>query len=304
MSGVATGYRHRLYAESLGEFGVPRELANAGGWILQRQTPIPGLQDAMGCYPLCCCHDWQRLKEDFGQLQDSVVCLSLVADPFGNHTPELLKSLFEVALPYKQHFIADLDLPLEQYTSARHRKYARRALQKITVEICSDPLAHLDEWVRFYGHLIARHQITGMRRFSRESFARQLSTPGMVMFRGTEGGETVSLDLWYVQGEVAQAHLVGTSPRGYELQASYAMKLSILQYFAGKVRWANLGAVPGVNADKSDGLAAFKRGWSSGTRTAFFCGKILNPVAYQELIRATQSEETQFFPAYREREFC
>ena len=303
MSDVATGYLHRLYVESLAEFGVPRELASAGGWILQRQTPVPGLQDAMGCYPLFCCHDWQRLNEDFRRLQDTVVCLSLVADPFGNHTPDLLRSLFEVILPFKQHFVADLGLPLEQFTSARHRKCARRALQKISVEICSNPSAHLDEWVRLYDHLIERHHITGMRRFSRESFAKQLSVPGMVMFRATEGDELLSLDLWYVQGEVAQGHLVGTSPRGYELCVSYGLKLFILQYFTGKVRWVNLGAAPGVNAQADNGLACFKRGWSSETRTAYFCGKILNPSAYRELVRATRSEGTEFFPAYRDGEF-
>jgi hypothetical protein len=151
--------------------------------------------------------------------------------------------------------------------------------------------------------MIERHQITGMRRFSRESFAKQLSVPGLVMFRATEGGEPLSLDLWYVQGEVAQAHLVGTSPRGYELHTSYGLKLFILQYFTGKVRWVNLGATPGLNAQTDNGLACFKRGWSSETRTAYFCGKILNPPAYQELIRATRSEGAEFFPAYRKGEF-
>ena len=57
---AATGYLHRLYAESLAEFGEARELAAAGGWILQRPTPVLNLKDAMGCYPLFCCRDWQR----------------------------------------------------------------------------------------------------------------------------------------------------------------------------------------------------------------------------------------------------
>jgi hypothetical protein len=298
-----TGYLHRLYAESLAEFGEPWELPHAGGWILQRRTPVLGLQDAMGCYPLFCCRDWRRLGDDLAQIQDTTVSVSLMADPFGNHTADLLSSLFDRVLPHKQHFVADLSLPLERFTSARHRKYGRKALQRISVQVCSDPAVHLDEWVRLYGHLIERHQIRGMRRFSRESFARQLSVPGLVMFRATEGNEPVSLDLWYVQGDVAYAHLVGTSPRGYELQVSYGLKLFALQYFAGQVRWADLGAVPGVNAGIDDGLASFKRGWSSGTRTAFFCGKILNPAAYRELVRATRSEDTEFFPAYRKGEF-
>ena len=298
-----TGYLHRLYVESLAEFGVPSELTSAGGWILERQTPVLGFRDAMGCYPLFCCRNWQRLGDDLNQLRDTLVSVSLVADPFGNYTPDLLKSYFDVVLPYKQHFVADLSLPLEQFTSARHRKYGRRALQNISIEVCSNPAARLDEWVRLYDHLIERHHIAGMKRFSRECFASQLSVPGLVMFRATEDDEPLSLDLWYVQGEVAQGHLVGTSPRGYELGVAYGLKLFILQYFTGKVRWVNLGSVPGVNADIVNGLGSFKRGWSSETRTAFFCGKVLNPRVYLELVRATRSESTDFFPAYRRGEF-
>lgn len=293
------GYLHGLYAESLADYGAPRELTNAGGWILQRQTPVLGLQDAMGCYPLFCCRDWQRLGDDLNQLRDKVVSVSLVADPFGNYTPALLTSLFNIVLPFKQHFIADLSLPLEQFTSASHRKYGHKALQNISVEICSNPAAHLDEWVRLYNHLIERHHITGIHCFSRECFAKQLSVPGLVMFRASVDNEPLSLDLWYVQGDVAQGHLVGTSPRGYELHVSYGLKLFILQYFTGKVRWVDLGGLPGTKADTDSGLAHFKLGWSSETRTAYFCGKILNPRAYRELVRATQIEDKDYFPAYR-----
>jgi hypothetical protein len=298
-----TGYLHQSYAESLSEFGESVELPYSGGWILRRQTPILNLRDAMGCYPIFCCRQWQRLGDDLAQMRKTLVSLTLVADPFGNYTLDLLKSLFDVTVPYKQHFVADLSVPLERYTSARHRKYARQALEKISVEVCDRPAIYLDEWVSLYDHLVDRKHITGLRRFSRESFAGQLSVPGLVMFRATEADEPLSLDLWYVQGDVAYAHLVGTSPRGYELQASYGLKLFILRYFASRVRWADLGAVPGVNADADSGLASFKRGWSSETRTAYFCGKIFNQSDYRELFRVTESEETPFFPAYRKGEF-
>ena len=36
-----SGYLHPNYAQSLAEFGKPRELTNCGGWILERE--IPGL---------------------------------------------------------------------------------------------------------------------------------------------------------------------------------------------------------------------------------------------------------------------
>jgi len=300
---TTTGYLHRSYAESLADVGEPVELPSSRGWILQRRTPVLDLRDAMGCYPIFCCRQWQALGDDLDRLRDTLVAISLVTDPFGDYSVDLLQSLFDIAGPHKEHFVADLSRPLEQYTSARHRKYARKALQKIAVEVCDQPGTYLDEWVRLYDNLIDRHQISGMRRFSRESFARQLAVPGAVMFRAIEGNEALSLDLWYVQGDVAHAHLVGTSPRGYETHVSYALKLFILQYFADKVRWANLGGVPGTHRNPNSGLAAFKRGWSSETRTVFLCGKIFNESDYQELVRANHSEETDFFPPYRQREF-
>jgi len=302
-SDATTGYLHPLYAESLAEFGDPVQLVRAGGWMLRRRIPATDLQDAMGCYPICCCRRWHGLGDDLAQIQSSVVSVSMVTDPFGEYTPDLLRSLFDVTIPYKQHFVADLSLPLEQYTSTRHRKYARKALERTCVEVCDHPAEHLDDWVRLYDCLIDRHHITGIRRFSRESFAKQLSVPGLVMFRAIEADQLLSLDLWYVQGDVAHAHLVGTSPRGYEIQVSYALKLFILEYFTGKVRWANLGAVPGMKQEAGGGLAAFKRGWSSGTRTAFFCGRICDPSNYQKLVHTTGSEGTDIFPAYRKGEF-
>jgi hypothetical protein len=302
-SPTAIGYLHQSYAESFAELGTPWELRHARGWVLRRPTPLGKYYDAMGCYPLLCCGDWQRLGDDLRELQNAVISFSFVADPFGNHTPELFRSLCEVVQPYKQHYVADLALPLEAYTSARHRKFGRRALQRIRVEVCGDPATHLEEWIRLYGYLVERHHISGMRRFSPEALRQQLSVPGLVMFRASEGGEPLGLDLWYVQGDVAQAHLAGTSPRGYELHVSYGLKLFILQYFTGKVRWLNFGGTSGVDVDPHDGLAVFKRGWSSETRTAFFCGKILNPAVYGELARANQGHHSNFFPAYRQGEF-
>ncbi len=298
-----TGYAHPAYALALSQYGEPRELRRSAGWVLERPIPGSSHRDAMGCYPLFCCRDWRQLGDDLDELRGKVVSLSLVADPFGNHTADSLGRLFDRVVPYKEHFVADLSLPLEEFTSARHRKYGRQALQRISVEVCSNPAAHLDEWVRLYDHLIERHRITGMQRFSRESFARQLSVPGLVMFRATEGEELICLDLWYVQGEVAYGHLIGISPRGYEIRASYGSKLFVLEYFRGKVRWLDLGAAPGVRADSDDGLANFKHGWSSGVRLAYFCGRILDPEAYAAILSEQGRASADYFPAYRAGEF-
>ena len=243
------------------------------------------------------------MPEDLDQLCDRMVSVTLVTDPMGNYDEPLLRRCFDRVVRFKEHFIVDLSHPLESYSSATHRKFARRALRQISIEVCSKPLEHLGDWVELYAHLIRRHNLSGIKTFSRNAFAQQLAVPGMVMFHASAGGQTVAMDLWYVQGDVAQGHLAAMNEQGYAVQAAYGLKLAVIQYFTGKVRWLNLGGGAGLNAMANDGLRAFKRGWASHTRTAWFCGRVLQPERYQEILRQRNLPENGYFPAYRAGEF-
>ena len=59
----------------------------------------------------------------------------------------------------------------------------------------------------------------------------------------------------------------------------------------------------GVHCNKTDGLSRFKEGWSSDTRTAYFCGHIFDRDRYAELTSDINISETDYFPAYRKGEF-
>jgi hypothetical protein len=299
------GYIHPGYAESLAEFGTPRELPRCGGWVLERQIPGFPDHDAMGCYPLFCCQDWTQLSADLEEIGEDLVSLALVTDPFGSYTPTYLQQCFtDTVIPYKEHFVVDLSQqPIDTIVSKSHRSAVRRAMGKVDVEWCPDPTLFLDEWVELFAVLIERHNITGIRAFSRAAFAKQLSLPGMVMFRAVSQGITVGLDLWYVHREVAYGHLVAISPLGYKLRASYALKWYLLHYFVNKVRWVDFGGGAGTTNDGTDGLSQFKRGWSTGTRTAYFCGRIFDHRKYAEIVKAKGVKATDYFPAYRKGEF-
>ncbi len=144
-----------------------------------------------------------------------------------------------------------------------------------------------------------------MAAFSPAAFARQFEVPGLVIFRASYRGAPAGMLLWYVQGEVAYYHLGAFGPLGYELQSSFALFWHAIEYFgAGGLRWLDLGAGAGVNGDASDGLSRFKRGWSTGTRTAYFCGRIFDPKAYARIARARGVADTGYFPAYRKGEFA
>ncbi len=301
---MLTGYLHPSYAASLAEFGKPRQLAHSGAWILERAIPGSTLHDAMGCYPLLACPHLQDLPADLETLSAEIVSLTFVTDPFCDSDPSDLKESLDVCVPFKRHYVADLSLPREESVSRSHRQHARRALRTVAVEECQHPPDHLDEWVELYSHLIQRHQIRGLRAFSRQAFAKQLAVPGAVLFRVRHGGETIGANLFYLQDDTAYSHLSAFSARGYALGASYAVKWFAMEALAGNVRWLDFGGAAGLADSAEDGLAQFKRGWATGKRTAHLCGAVLDREAYAHLTRSRGNQGTLYFPAYRDGEFA
>ncbi|MEK6324111.1 MAG: hypothetical protein AABN33_20940 [Acidobacteriota bacterium] len=295
------GYLHPDYAESLAEFGNPRQLRQCGGWILIRQITAYPYKDAMGCYPLFACRDWSRLHSDLENLEGPI-SLSLVTDPFGEYTVEYLETCFDIVAPFKQHFITDLNEPSDATVSKHHQYYARKALRIIAVEVSSKPIQFLDEWVKLYADLIERHDLRGIKAFSTNSFARQLSIPGAILFRAVAQNTTVGAQLWYVQGGVGYSHLLACNSAGYKLRAAYALYSTAIKYFANELRWLDLGANAGIMSNGTDGLARFKKGWSTGTRMAYFCGRVFDRERYAEIVKAMGTAETSYFPAYRKGE--
>ncbi len=298
-----TGYLHPGYAESLAEFGTPCPLTRCGGHLLVRQIPNTDWQDAMGCYPLFCCHDWTRLREDLEELRSRMVSMALVTDPLGNYDEPLLRRCFDRVVKFKEHFIADLTQPVNELAPKYHRKHARRALRDVAVEVLPQPHDGVDDWDRLYAHLVARHDIKGLRAFSRASFAAQLQVPGMVAFRAAVGAQTAGMHLWYVQEDAAYSHLSAYSDAGYDLRVSYALNWAANEHFAGKVRRLVLGTGAGTTAEMAGGLTEYKRGWSTGVRQVYFCGLTLDPVQYEALTRSRGGPATDYFPAYRQGEF-
>lgn len=297
---VKQGYLHPGYAASLAEFGTPRHLPKSDGWILVRPTPEGGQVDGIGCYPLFACANWDLLASDFDAIED-LVSLALVADPFGNHTPEQLQACFpDVCKPFKEHYVVDLRKDPKTFVSSHHRRNARKGSKNVSVEICSDPVHFLADWMRLYEILIKRHHIQGIATFSASAFSQQLQIPGTVVFRAVKDGKTVGMLLWCVHEDVAYYHLGAYDDAGYQQKASFALFWHAIEYFVERgVRWLNLGAGAGIKADATDGLSRFKEGWSSGTRTAYFCGRIFNRDMYDFLSRHMPEAVGGFFPIYR-----
>ncbi len=296
-----SGYNHPDYAASLRVFGEPMPLKSSGAWLLKQGIPHTDYDDARGCYPLFTSPDWQGLADDLERLATtSLISLTLVSDPF---TPLTYKRLAEIfsdrCTPFKEHYIADLESQPHSFVSSHHRYYARRALRRYRIEIPENALQYLPTWHHLYQQLVQRHQINGITAFSYEAFATQMQIPGAVVFRAYEENETAGMQIWYVMGERVYHHLSAYSPAGYKNRVSYAMMWQALYYFYDLgFRWLDLGGGAGLR-DTKDGLTQFKKGWSNTTRTAYLCGKILQPEAYKRLQDQTGMAESRYFPAYR-----
>lgn len=297
-SPALSGYGSPAYAAALAEFGPVRPLPASGGALLLRAIPGFDLCDAAGCYPLMVCARWNRLAAELASLAGELVAVSAVVDPLANVEPAVLAAAFpDRCAVYKQHYVVDLSRPLDSIPSAHHRRNIRKALNQVDVRPAPPTAELLTDWQRLYDGLAARHGITGIARFSPRSFAGQFAAPGLRAFAAYGSRGLCGVTLWYRAGDAAYYHLAAYDEQGYAAGASYALFWTALGQFAAEgVRIAALGSGAGVAA-RDSGLTRFKQGWATGTRPAYFCGRILQPEAYARL--TADRPPTDFFPAYR-----
>lgn len=306
MAPDAPGYRSRRYATSLAAVGTPRELPRSGGWILEREIAGTVARDGVSVYPLLVLSDWTKLSQDLAGVGDSLVSLVVVTDPFGGYTEPLLHECFpDRVLAFKEHFVVDCEEPGRTWVSTHHRRNVRKAHALVRADVCSAAEDVLDDWAQLYDALVRRHDIQGPAAFSREAFALQLSTPGIVVLRATSAGRTVGMLLWFVRDDIAYYHLGAYTAKGSAARASYALMDLAIEYFTGKgLRWLDLGGGAGLGEPDAGELERFKRGWANSTRMAYLCGRIFDRPAFERLVdeTGTWALEPQYFPAYRARE--
>ena len=298
-------YLNSDYALSFEEQYNPIRFEVSKGLILRRKIQGVDLYDAMGCYPLFFCEDWSSLQIDIENNDLELISLTVVTDPFGGYDDALLGSCFNsLVVPFKDHFVADLSKDPEDFVNKHNRRYAKKALKAVSVEVTNNPIDLSDVWVEMYRNLISRHSINGVAAFSEETLRRQLNVSGAVIIAARNGSQVVGITVWYLQNNVAYYHLGAYSDEGYNLRASYAIFLKAIEYFQKiGVPWLNIGAGAGAQNNGRDGLSRFKTGWSTGTKTAFLCGHIFNYESYNKLARMKGNIHSSYFPAYREDEF-
>lgn len=297
------GYHHPLYSASLSEFGTPIYLPKSNGWLIRRKIPGTSYYDAIGPYPLFFCDNWNSLTEDFDDLKDNLISISFVIAPRSMQSLNRFQSYFDIFRPYKDHYILDLSQPLNQTISKNKRRNSQRALRILDVNHTVAPNINLEKWIELYDCLIERHNIKGIRAFSRDAFSKQLKIPNTHCFWANHQGKLVGGNLYFLQNNTAYAHLSAFNRQGYEFGASYAIKWEAMTVLKDKVQWINFGGGTDIKRSHSNGLELFKKGWSSQTEQSYFCGKILNMNIYREIEQQKVGTPEEWFPAYRKDEF-
>jgi len=299
------GYQHRDYALAIAEAAPVVHLGASEANFIERPTTDGDDIDLSWAYPILCCTDWAVLGRDLEDLGDRYVTVSAITDPFGAYDEPLLAATFpDVCRVYKAHFVTDLAQSPDDFVAGHHRRNIRRAKASVSVERSGDPLGLVAEWIDLYEHLIGRHDIGGVQRFSPESFERQLAVPGVEVFVARLDGRAVGMLVWYVQGQVAYYHLGAYSPDGYDARASFALFDAAIDHFRNVgLGWLSLGAGAGTEVDADDGLSRFKRGWSTATKPAYFVGRVLDRDAFERLSARAEDAPAGYFPPHRHGEY-
>ena len=289
------------YAASLAEFGEPVLLPQSQGWLLKRQVAGAERFDAMGCYPYLACAHWDRLADDLRSLE-GVVSVAAAPDPFGAYDLADLKRAFPDRLvAFKTHHVADLARPLGEIVSRRRLRYAEKALRQLTVEFHAAPEGLLDVWSGLFRHAVQQFGLKGVRAYSPAAMEQQFRLEGSYMAIASHESQPVAAHIWMLNGGVAHAHLAAPGPRAHEFGAAYALYHRALEFFVGKAAMIDWGGEAGVS--RQGQLGVFKAGWSTGTRQAYFGGRILDLGRYGELCEASGKPPESYFPAYRAGEF-
>lgn len=286
-------YASPAYAQAFGQGYTPVYLPQAQACVLKRPITSCGHFDAMGCYPLMPVAPAVSFAEDFALLREfGCVSLVLVADPFFHPATDVLAREFDLARPFKEHFLHDFSLPRD--FSKHHRHEVSKANAQCDVRIIS-LTEYLHEWCVLYDRLVQRQNIGGLQAFARDYFVA-LAAMNPLMVGAFVGEELVCAHLGFEWQGYAYSHLGASNEVGYRVQAAYAVYAFMLDHYAAQgVRCFDLGGGAGV-AEASQGLSFFKRGFSNRSAMSLLCGKILDAGVYDAL---STGKRTEFFPAYR-----
>jgi len=293
-------YATEAYAHTLGTLGDAVAVPEWRNWVLRRLIDGGRDFDAIGAYPVAAIDRAADIAGGIERLRRlELVSVVLVTDPFLRPPLAALEKAFDVARPFKTHYLHDNGAGPPRYS--KHHRHALRQARATVRRI--DLAANMSAWTALYSELVVRRRITGPAAFSDAAFRRLAALPGLTGFGAYVGDNLVACHLWLDDGRRAHSHLAAANAAGHASGAAYLLYDAAIRHFAS-VETIDFGGAAGLRDDRNDGLARFKRGFSNRSESAYLCGKVLDAHRYGELCagRGVSGGMTgqAFFPAYRE----
>jgi hypothetical protein len=284
------------YAKTLAHVGSPFYVPAWRTYVIARDWQARA-KDVIGCYPLACLAADSDLEEGLRALhKEAFVSVTLVVDGLLGPSLNLLRRAFSVVRPLKTHYLVD---PAYEYRPSKHHRYEIRRAMLRGIEIRIVPLSIiLDAWTDLYAGLVSRHHITGVQRFTHESFEVLAAFEALTAVAAFMDGELIACHLWFEHKHHVWSHLAASNEHGYSSGAAYAVYDYSIRHFSGHL--INLGGGAGIGEVAGDGLARFKAGFSNRSHTAYMIGSVLDPTTYEALCAARGNATAHdYFPAYR-----
>jgi hypothetical protein len=295
---VGRAYADPGFAGSLDEHGPVLDLPGSGARVLLHPIPGTDRSDAVGPYPLLSCPRPERLADDLGVMAEAgAVTFTAVLDPMSTRLPAEASARFDVARPFKPHFVTELD-GRGGYPSLHHLRNTRRALARVDVRIGPASDASIEDWLTLWSTLVDRIGLSGPAAGSRRMFARQFALEGAVVLWAEHRGRPVAAKLALLDHLTAYNHLSTSSPEGRAHAAMYALDAALLELAECGLAAVHWGGTAGAGSS-DDGLAAYKRGWANAERMAVLVGAVLDTATYRRLGGGYPVDPLAWFPAHR-----
>jgi hypothetical protein len=291
------GYKSTAYRQALSGLGRAVAFGSGHGFLIARPIAATGFEDLIGPYPFLSTDEWPAVLDALGAFSGPFVALSFVADPFCPLALNDFRARFDVARVLNEQYI--VDLREAQSPSRHHRKKLRSARSGLTMALRAPEAEDAAKFEGLYATLVGRKLIRDFRAFDGEALRAQVQVPGAMIVEARIDDALAGMDLYYLDGDHAHAHLSAYSEVGYAQSVSYPMMAYAIAELAAYAKKLNLGGAPSMGGD---GIRHFKSGWTTTTRPSFLCGRVLDRVAYRSLVGGPL-DPSEYFPAYRLGEF-
>lgn len=244
------------------------------------------------------CYDTAAIsaQETFEEILSAARREGNIGFSFGNSPRDFLPLVARCSIDGKINFTLDLDQPLDalhaNLKGGFRRKLRKAAAHDIRIKCLKkeDDLAMSGMLHTMFEHTISRHISLGKERheqevgFTLDTIRDLVKSGNAVMFIASREEAPLSCILVSTFNGQASYLFGASSPQGYQLNASYKIMWTIVEYLkTSGFRTFSLGEVPARAQEKKDrdhGLYRFKNEFG-GLRTELISGTvIIRPVIY------------------------